>query len=578
MDLNRNAAPPSAAERLIRLCAQLGIDCIFANLGSDHPAFIEALARLRASGEPAPRVIVCPHEMTALSAAHGYAMVTRRPQLVLVHVDVGTQNLGGSVHNACRGRVPAIVVAGLSPVSEAPDRVGARTEYIHYIQDTTRQHELVAPFMKWSYELRDAATVQAALLRARQIAASEPQGPVYLTGAREVWDEADPTPAADPALRSPVQGAGLAPDAVRGLHALLAGARRALLITTYAGRNPATVERLVAVCERYGVGVVEVGPQYVNFPGDHPCHLGYRRDRLIDEADAIVLVDVDVPWLPRNTRPDPAARVFHLDIDPVKPTLGAWHFGAHDSYMADSGVALAQLLEAELPVDRALKAEREAWLRASAPAGPAATTDDGPLTARDVTLAVKELLTERSVVLCEEPSNALAITSTLRMNRPGSFFSSGGSGLGWSINAAIGAKLARPDAEVIALVGDGCYVFGVPASAYWVAATYEAPMLTVIYNNSGWHSPKASTHLVHPAGAAHAADAYWVAASAGSRLADLGAAAGGAMAIRVEDRQALREALAQALACVRAGRPAVVEAMLAPTTRQSPGDRGQQAA
>ena len=121
MDLNRNAAPPSAAERLIRLCAQLGIDCIFANLGSDHPAFIEALARLRASGEPAPRVIVCPHEMTALSAAHGYAMVTRRPQLVLVHVDVGTQNLGGSVHNACRGRVPAIVVAGLSPVSEAPD-------------------------------------------------------------------------------------------------------------------------------------------------------------------------------------------------------------------------------------------------------------------------------------------------------------------------------------------------------------------------------------------------------------------------------------------------------------------------
>ena len=80
---------PSAAQRLLELAAGLGVDFIFTNLGSDHPAFIEAMARLTAKGVPMPRVIVCPHEMTALSAAHGHAMITRRPQLVLVHVDVG---------------------------------------------------------------------------------------------------------------------------------------------------------------------------------------------------------------------------------------------------------------------------------------------------------------------------------------------------------------------------------------------------------------------------------------------------------------------------------------------------------
>jgi acetolactate synthase I/II/III large subunit len=97
---------PTAARRLLEEAARLGIDYIFTNLGSDHPAFIEAFADLDAAGAAMPRIVVCPHEMTALSAAHGYAMRTRRAQMVLVHVDVGTQNLGGSVHNAARGCRP----------------------------------------------------------------------------------------------------------------------------------------------------------------------------------------------------------------------------------------------------------------------------------------------------------------------------------------------------------------------------------------------------------------------------------------------------------------------------------------
>ena len=140
----------TAARQLLKLSKHLGIDYIFVNLGSDHPAFIEAFARLHVDGVDMPEVVACPHEMTALSAAHGYAMITRRPQMVLVHVDVGTQNLGGSVHNASRGRIPAIIVAGLSPVTTSGERVGARNEFIHYIQDTPRQHEIVGQYMKWA--------------------------------------------------------------------------------------------------------------------------------------------------------------------------------------------------------------------------------------------------------------------------------------------------------------------------------------------------------------------------------------------------------------------------------------------
>src|SRR5690349_19567207 len=186
----------------------------------------------------------------------------------------------------------------------------------------------------------------------------------------------------------------------------------------------------------------------------------------------------------------------------------------------------------------------------------------------ELSSAVRELVTERTIVLFEEPSGTEAIPSVLRMRRPGSWFASGGAGLGWGINAATGAKLAQPDAEVIAVVGDGCYLFGVPSSAYWVASTYKTAHLTVIYNNGGWHSPKLSTLWVHPEGAAQRNDTFWVTMGAGARLADLAAAAGDVDAHRVSERKELESVLERALQTVRRGRPAVVEVAIAPISSQ----------
>jgi acetolactate synthase-1/2/3 large subunit len=560
----------SAAQQLIGLCARLGVKYIFTNLGSDHPAFIEAFARLLADGKAMPQIIVCPHEMTTLSAAHGYAMLTRQPQVVLVHVDVGTQNLGCSVHNAARGRIPAIIVAGLSPLTENPERVGSRTEFIHYTQDAPRQHEIVGQYMKWTYEVRAAETVGDVLLRGLQIAASPPEGPVYISGAREIWEIAVPEFRASSADWPAVRLAGLPNEAVAELHDAICAARRPIVITTYAGRQPQAVERLVAFSDRLGVGVCEVTPQYVNFPGVHPHHLGYRRNTMVAEADLILMLDVDVPWIPTKVKPSLGVKLFHIDIDPIKQGLGAWHFPAHRSYQADSLLALDQLLSFS---DRAVVAGREErgrWLaearsRLTATEVPSPT---GPMTIEEVTCAVRALVNERTIIIVEEPSGSETIPSILQMQTAGSYLGMGGAGLGWGINAAIGAKLAKPDAEVITLTGDGCFLFGVPSSAYWVAGTYNTPHLTIIYNNGGWHSPRLSTASVHPDGPAERNDTYWVTVGAGARLADIGAATGGADAYRVTDRAELASTLQHALEKVRAGRCAVVDVLIKPISAQ----------
>ena len=567
--------PPTAARRLLEEAARLGIDCIFTNLGSDHPAFIEAFADLDAAGAAMPRIVICPHEMTALSAAHGYAMRTRRAQMVLVHVDVGTQNLGGSIHNAARGRVPAVIVAGLSPVTVSGDRTGARTEFIHYTQDSTRQHEIVAQYMKWFYEVRAGEMVDQVLLRGVQIATSVPEGPVYLTGAREVWEEPAGAPPQLLAHWQPPAPAALPAGAAEHLAQALQAARRPLVITGYLGRQPAAVPLLAELSRRVGIAVAEVNPQYVNFPGDHEHHVGYRRNALVAEADLILMIDVDVPWIVAQAAPAPQARLFHIDCDVLKAGMGFWHFPAERSWQADSLQALQQLL-AVVGGGRG-RTERQQWIaqakaKLALPDMPAAA--DGGINVQQLSEAVARLVNDRTIVVYEAPTATDRVLHTLRMRRPGSYFANGGSGLGWSINAAIGLKLADPQAEVITLVGDGSYVFGVPSSTYWVAETYGAPQLTIVLNNGGWNAPKASSLLVRPNGTAQQRDRYWITSTARSRLADIAAAAGGAAAFRVAKLAELDGVLAQAQQIVRGGRSAVVEVMLPPISQQVLGTRG----
>lgn len=566
-----NGELPNSAEQLLRVCARLGVKYLFANLGSDHPAFIDAFARLEQEGVQMPAVIVCPHEMTTLSAAHGYAMVTREPQLVLVHVDVGTQNLGASVHNAARGRVPVIVVAGLSPVSTHGSKPGHRNEYIHYTQDAPRQSAIVEQYMKWCYELRDAEMTELVVYRAHQLSTSMPQGPVYLTAGREVWEARTTTSTEHPDSWPISKFAGLDTSELAELADALAASKRPIVITTYLGYQNRSVGKLVELSERFGIGVCEVGPHYLNFPGDHPNHLGYRRGALIDEADLILLIDVDVPWLESKITPAPGAKVFHIDIDPLKQDIGYWHFPAQRIHQADSLRVLEQLLACPKAPAVPGRERRLAWIAdvKQRMASPAPASDpEGHMTAAELTLALRELINERSVVVVESPSSSTVIPSLLKMSRPGSYFGNHGAGLGWGINAAMGAKLADPDAEVIALIGDGCFLFGVPSSAYWVSGAYQIPFLTVVFNNGGWHSPRLSTQYVHPDGPAEKRDTYWVGAGVGASPGAIAEATGGAVGLRIDEREHLRPTLAKAMQMVREGKSVVVDVRLAPVTTQ----------
>src|SRR5213078_1510495 len=210
-------AMPTASAAFLDALTSAGVSYLFANFGSDHPAMLEALAAAAATGRAIPELITCPAEFVALSAAQGVAQITGRGQAVLVHVECGTQSLGGAVHNAARARIPVLIFAGASPSTQGGELAGSRNEFIHWLQDVRDQRGIVRGYVKYDNEVRTGRNIGQLVHRALQLAHSDPRGPVYLMAAREVLEEEVPPAPTAPAAFSPLAPQALPDDDVRAL-------------------------------------------------------------------------------------------------------------------------------------------------------------------------------------------------------------------------------------------------------------------------------------------------------------------------------------------------------------------------
>jgi thiamine pyrophosphate-dependent acetolactate synthase large subunit-like protein len=232
--------------------------------------------------------------MVALSMADGYARLTGKAQCVIVHVDVGTQALGAAVHNASAGRAPVLIFAGISPFTIEGEARGSRTEYIQWIQDVPDQKQIVAQYCRYTAEIKTGKNIKQMVNRALQFAQSDPKGPVYLCGAREVMEE-DLTPyKLKQEHWKPVEPAALAEGQVKSIAEALVGAREPLVIAGFTGRNHASVPALVQLADTVkGLRVLDTGGSDMCFPADHRAWLGSRYGVLkeIETADVILVID-----------------------------------------------------------------------------------------------------------------------------------------------------------------------------------------------------------------------------------------------------------------------------------------------
>jgi acetolactate synthase-1/2/3 large subunit len=553
---------------------EAGVSYIFANLGSDHPAIIETLAQAQKENKKLPKLITCPHEMVAMSAAHGYAQITGEPQAVIVHVECGTQNIGGGIHNAFKGRIPVLVFAGASPYTQENELLGSRNEFIHWIQDVFDQRGIMRGYSKYDNEIRTGKNVKQLVHRALQFAKSEPRGPVYLMGPREVMEEETDPVTINTALWEPISPSAIPPNSIKELVADLLKAKKPLVITSYLGRNPETVEGLVRLCNRLAIPVIESVSNAMNFPADNPMHCGHqwntvRQNELLADADLVLVLDSDVPWIQMKNRPSKDATIYYIDMDPLKEEMPLWYIPSKRFFKADTQVALQQLndyLDYVQLNETVIQKRREKITKIHEQKKVEnlrlEEEREDVITPEFLTACVRELIDEDTIVLNEGISNFQTICTHIGPKKPGTLHGSGAGSLGWNGGAAIGMKLANPDKVVVSLTGDGSYLFSIPSVVHWMARRYDTPYLTVIYNNTGWKSPKLSTLGVHPNGVANATDQFGVNFDPPADLAKIAEAAGGAYAQTVIKPSELKAALKKALKEVKGGRAAVVDVQI----------------
>ncbi|OQU93943.1 Thiamine pyrophosphate enzyme, TPP binding domain-containing protein [Cladophialophora immunda] len=540
--------------------------------------------------------------MVALSMADGMARLTNRPQCVIVHVDVGTQGLAAAVHNASCGRAPVLIFAGLSPYTIEGEYRGSRTEYIHWIQDVPDQKQIIAQYCRYTGEIKGGRNVKQMVNRALQFATSDPQGPVYLYGAREAMEEDIEPYHLDQQVWKAVDRAALPQAAVKTIAEHLVQAKEPLLILGYTGRNVDSVQATVTLADKVPtLSVLDTGGSDMCFPANHPAALGlrYGSDPAITTADFILVVDCDVPWIPTQCNPKPGTKVIHIDVDPLKQQMPVHYIPAVARYKADSATSLNQINDylcstVELSdilssAEMSSRAEKRAISHrnrrdhikglATLPSDLQTSIDPHVLGGQ-----IRAAVPHDTIFAAEAVTLATVISDQIAAVLPKTWINCGGGGLGWSGGGALGIKLAS-DFEhrgagdltgtnkgkfVCSIVGDGTFLFSVPGSVYWIAQRYRIPTLTIVLNNHGWNAPRRSMLLVHPDGEGSKVDnkALNISFDPSPDYPGIARAAtgGNAWTGTVGTVAELLEQLPKSVAAVKAGQCAVLEVKLGDTT------------
>ena len=562
----------TGADTLLRVLSHMGIDRIFSSPGSEWAPVWEAFAKAKTQSEGVPLYISSRHEEVAVGMASGYAKSTGKLPAVMIHTTVGALHATMALRGALHEQIPMVVFTGESlgfGEENGPD-VGA--QWLGALADIGGPARLVERCVKWSYGVNAKSLLPSTIQRACQLAMSAPKGPVFVSLPMEyLFDKMTKNAAAE---NVPIPAPVADSAAIEELAALLAGAKNPLVITEEAGRDPAVVEKLVELAELLGAGVVESrASSYINFPRTHPLHAGFEPQEFLQEADAILLLGVVVPWHPASKKLNPAVKVAVLSDNPLRSELPYWGFPVSQIVTGEIESSIKHLLEAvkrQFPKgnnDAARRAEiwhsRHEVRRTNWKEDAVRRREQKPLDTRWVTYELAQVIPADAIVVEETITHRLSIHRYLDRLKPGSFFAGCIGGLGTGTGTALGVKAANPKRPVLCLIGDGAFNYDPGLAALGVCQEHNLPIMIVLYNNYGYHSQKSGVPRFFPNGfAVKNQDFIGISINPSPDYAMIARAFDG-YGEKVEDPGEVRAALQRGLKALAGGQMALIDVRLA---------------
>lgn len=461
-----------------------GVTWIFGNPGTTEQTVIDYL-----QDYPEIELVLALHEGVAISAAEGYARATGRVGVAELHAGPGLGNGIGSLYNAYVSHAPMLVYVGQS-------------EQRSLYQEPVLSADLVglaAPVTKWAYELRTVEEIPQVVARALKVAATPPCGPVMLSIPLDLTD----APCVAPTVAATAIQAAVRPDprAIELSVSVVRGAKNPVLLVGDGVAASSALREVSELADLLGAPVFEgsafetvIEPDLALRAGRLPGEPGAALEALApyDVAVAIgtrVLAQVfpapgpplgkrEIVYIGRDewelAKNQPGALVL-ADERPATQEL-------HDRLAALAGPQELAGWRLRGTAARAhLKAVRERLLAADH----ARSAASGIPAARAV-IELASAITEE-VVVVDESMSGYELVSRHITRHPGRWYRGAG-GIGVGLPRAIGIQVARPTAQVLAIVGDGASLYSL--TALWTGARHDLPIVWVVLNNASYRTLK----------------------------------------------------------------------------------------
>jgi thiamine pyrophosphate-dependent acetolactate synthase large subunit-like protein len=544
---------------------ELGFDYIALVPGSSFAGLHDSLVNYL--GEEPP-LLLCLHEEHAVGIAHGYARVTGKPMLAIVHSNVGLMHATMAFFSAWCDRMPVVVIGANGPLDARQ-----RRPWIDWIHSARDPAAMIRPYTKWDDMPMSVEAGVDAVVRASQLASTQPMGPTYVVLDMTDQDRAlaAPVPMPDTRRFAAPESPGPTPGDVDRVLAFLRAAKRPVLAIGRCSRDLEAWHDRIALAEALGARVITDFKVGASFPTDHPLHVGRPAVRLtaehidvVRQADLIVsLESVDLGGMLKRAfgTIDAAPPIVNVSLD--RYVTNGWSFDHQAQPPADLDLPLAheRLVPALLV---ALGHERRSEARATA-----AVPADDP--AGVMGMAAFAAVLESELAGIEHSYSRLPLGyndgAPFAFRHPLDYLGGdGGAGVGIGPSLAIGAALAlRGSGRLpVAVLGDGDYLMGV--QAIWTAVRYEIPLLIVLCNNRCYYNDVIAGEAM-AVRRKRPLENKWIAQRIDEPAPDLAALARaqGAEAVGpVDDARAFRDVLRIGIARVRAGAVFVIDALVDP--------------
>lgn len=484
----------TGGDLLLDVLEEWGADHFFGCPGSTEVSILDASV-----GREAPQFVLVPQEGVAVAAADGYARASGRPGVVTLHANVGLANAVSGVHAAQMSRVPVVLL----------NIIKQRSILSHGAFTVARDHqEMVEQYTKWSWTTMRAEELREDLDEAFRIALQAPRGPVYLGIPQDILEQPaiEETPPVYPRTVKPARCESRpASEAVAAAADLLAECRLPLIISGGAAAAPDSFGLVRELADLLGAGVCcenRLNLDYNGYPTDDPHYLGPYGPAhpALGECDAILAVGTKLfvefyrpsqCWVPAGMP------LIHLhdeakDIGRLYPPTVAL-LGGVSAGLADLVTALRsrmggrpEVLQRRNETVARLRSERSEKVQNEL----AAVATAQPIKVGRLMQALGTVMTEQSTFVVDAATSHDQAVDYLPRPNGMSFQAAATSGnLGWGMGAALGIQLGAPDRSVVAVLGDGVFMFGIPA--LWVAARHSLPVVFVVINNGMYAAVKA---------------------------------------------------------------------------------------